>query len=82
MNILEKILKSTKPFSSNKNEIKIDKDGFKSIVTISYKIKIIDSVRFIAILSSNLINNHAEGNHKTKCKDCDCFFNINVSATI
>ena len=52
---------------------KIDKDGNKSVVTISYKIKIIDSTRFMASLLSNLVDNVAEGVNKIKCKDCDCF---------
>ena len=50
---------------------KIDKNGSGSIVTISYKIKFIDSARFMASLLSNLVNNLAEGIHKTECKDCD-----------
>ena len=53
--------------------IKIDKDGNESVETISYKIKFINSVRFIATLLSNLVDNLAEGIHKVKCKDCDCF---------
>ena len=53
--------------------IKIDKDGNESVETISYKIKFINSVRFIATSLSNLVDNLAEGIHKIKCKDCDCF---------
>ena len=53
--------------------IKIDKDGNESVETISYKIKFINSVRFIATSLSNLVDNLAEGIHKVKCKDCDCF---------
>ena len=61
-------------FCSNKKEItKIDKDGNKSVVNISYKIKFIDSVRFMTSSLSNLIDNLAEGIHKIKCKDCDVF---------
>ena len=52
---------------------KIDKDGNKSVVTISYKTKIIDSTRFMASLLSNLVDNVAEGVNKIECKDCDCF---------
>ena len=53
--------------------IKIDKDGNESVETISYKIKFINTVRFIATSLSNLVDNLAEGIHKVKCKDCDCF---------
>ena len=52
---------------------KIDKDGNKSVATVSYKIKFIDIVRFMASPLSNLVNSLAEGIHKTKYKDCDCF---------
>ena len=57
--------------------------------TKSYRLKFIDSTRFMASLLSNLINNLAEEIHKIKCKnehgnkqckrceikykDCDCF---------
>ena len=51
----------------------IDKDGNENVVTISYKIKLIDSARFMAISLSNLVDNQAEGIHKINCKDCDCF---------
>ena len=43
-------------------------------MTISYKVKFIDSARFMASSSSNLVDNLAEGIHKIQCKDCDCFF--------
>ena len=52
---------------------KIDKDGNKSVITISYKTKIIDSAKFMASLLSDLVDNVAEGVDKIKCKDCDCF---------
>ena len=51
----------------------IDKDGNESVVTISYKIKFIDSARFMASSLSSLIDNLAKGIYKIKCKDCDCF---------
>ena len=74
MNALEKIEKSTKYSVPIEKEVtKIDKDGNKSIVTISYKIKFIDSARFMSSSLSNLVDNLAEGIHKIKCKDCDCF---------
>ena len=57
------------------NEVtKIDKDGNESVVTMSYKIKSIDSARFIATSLSNLVDNLTEGILKIKCKDCNCFF--------
>ena len=57
-----------------KNEIKkIDKDGNERVVTISYKIKFIDSARFMTTSLSNLVDNLSDGIHKIKCKDCDCF---------
>ena len=34
-----------------------DKDGNENVVTISYKIKLIDSARFMASSLSNLVNN-------------------------
>ena len=52
----------------------IDEDGNESVVTISYIIKFIDSARFMTISLSNLVDNLAEGIHKIKWKDCDCFF--------
>ena len=51
----------------------IDKDGNGSVVTISYKIKFIDSVRFMASSLSNLFDNVTEGIHEVKCRDCNCF---------
>ena len=74
VNVLGKTKKSTKLFLFQKNEItKIDKDGNESVVNICYKITFINSARFMASLLSNLVDNLAEGIHKIKCKDCDCF---------
>ena len=64
-----------KPFSVQieKEVTKIDKDRKESVVTISHKIKFIDSARFMASSLSNLVHNLAERIHNTKCKDWDCF---------
>ena len=51
----------------------IDKNGNESVVSISYRIKFIDSARFIASSLSNFVDNLAEGVNKIKCEDCDCF---------
>ena len=41
---------------------KIDKDGNESIVTMSYKIKLIDSKEFMASSLSNFIDNPCRRN--------------------
>ena len=56
----------------DKKVINIDKDGNERVVTISYKIKFIDSARIIASSLSNRFYNLAEGIHKSKFEDCDC----------
>ena len=38
--------------------------------TVTYKIKFVDSVRFILSPLSSLANNLPEGLYKDKCKDC------------
>ena len=64
--------KIQKSFPSN--IIKIDKDGNESVATISYKLKFIDSARFVASSFLHLVDNLAEVIPKIKCKDyCDCF---------
>ena len=40
---------------------------------LSYKIKFIDSARFMASSLSNLVDNLEQGIHKIKCKDCVFF---------
>ena len=54
----------------------IDKDSNKSVVAISYKIKFIDSARFIASSLSNLVDNLAEGINKISLKIAIVFFLI------
>ena len=75
MNVLRKIQKSTKPFSFaiEKKVTNIDKDVNESVVTISYRIRFIESARFMACSSSNCVDNLAEGIHKSKRKYCYCF---------
>ena len=74
LNVLGKIQKSTSfSVSIEKEVIKTNKDDNESVVTISYKIKFIDSARFMATSLSNLVDNLTEGIHKIKCKDYDCF---------
>ena len=43
--------------------IKFDKDGNESVAAISYKIKFIDSARFMATSLSTLLDNPTEGIH-------------------
>ena len=62
-----------------KKEItEIDKVGNKSVVNVSYKIKFIDSARFMASSLSNLVDNLAERIHKIKCKS-NCFIEYESS---
>ena len=56
-----------------KEVAKVDKSEIENIITIAYKIKFIDSARFVASSLSNLVNNLGERIHKLKCEDCDCF---------
>ena len=60
-----------------KKEItKIDKDGNENDVNIFYKIKFIDSARFIVSSLSNLVDNLAEGFIKSNVKIVIFFLNI------
>ena len=58
---------------TEKKIIKIDKDGHETVEIKSYKIKFIDSERFTARSSSNLVDNLTWAIHKNKCKFCGCF---------
>ena len=54
-----------------KKEItKKDKNGNDKIIKISYKIKFIDSYRFMSTSLSNLVSNLSEGLHNDRCIDC------------
>ena len=54
-----------------KNEItKKDKNGNDKITKISYKIKFIDSYRFMSTSLSNLVCNLSEGLHNDRCINC------------
>ena len=52
---------------------KDDKYNNDNIITIFDKTKFFDNARFMPSLLSTFVNNLAEGTHKIKCKDCDCF---------
>ena len=67
--------------SIEKEVTNIDKDGNESVVTISYKIKCIDSARFMASSLSNLVDNLAEGVNK-KLNVKMVILNMKVSRTI
>ena len=49
------------------------KDGNDEIIEILYKIKFIDSFRFMSTSLSNLVNNLSEGVHNDKCTDCKSY---------
>ena len=54
-----------------KKEItKKDNSGNDKITKISYKIKFIDSCRFMSTSLSNLASNLSEGLHNDRCIDC------------
>ena len=75
MNVLEKKIEKYKNFSIliKKEITKIDETGNESFENISYKIKFIDSARFMASSLSNLLDNFTDKGHKITCKGCDYF---------
>ena len=81
--LLEKYWKIQHFFVQIEKEIKkVDKDGNKYIITITYKIKFIDNDRFIANSLSNLADNLGNAIHKIKCEDYDSFLeyeSVNVN---
>ena len=76
LTVLQKIVKSMcKTFSVpiKRELVRIDREGNKTTEFISYKIKFIDSMRFMATSLSNLIDNLTGEIHKLKCKNRNCF---------
>ena len=53
-----------------KETTKKDKNGNDKITKISYKIKFIDSYRFMSTSLSSLVNNLSEEVHNDKCTNC------------
>ena len=56
-----------------KEIIKRNKDNNDEIVEILYKIKFIDSFRYMSISLSNLANNLSKGIHNDKCTNCNSY---------
>ena len=56
-----------------KETIKKDKNGNDKITKIPYKIKLIDSYRFMSTSLSKLVNNLSEGVHNDKCTYCKSY---------
>ena len=63
----------TFPVPIKKEITKKDKNGNDKIIKVSYKIKFIDSYRFMSTSLSKLIDNLSEGLHNDKCKDCESY---------
>ena len=66
-----KIQKFPVPMEDKVTEI--GKDRNETAVTVSQKLKFIDSARFMATSVSGLVDNLTTENRKIKCKDCVCF---------
>ena len=60
----------TFPVTIKKEITKKDKNSNDKITKISYKIKFIDSYRFMSASLSNLVSNLSEGLHNDRCIDC------------
>ena len=79
LNVWEKMQKNilliTFSVPIKKQITKIEKDGDDKIVNISYKIKLIDSFRFMSSSLSNLVGNLATDEIKNifsyECEDCN-----------
>ena len=61
---------------------KADKEGNENIIMISYKIKFIDSTRFVASSLSNLVDNLVEWIDKIEVKIGIVFLDMKASRTI
>ena len=70
--VLHKIIEKYITFSVPiKKEIpKNNKNGNGNFTKISYKIKFIDSCRFMSTSHSNLVSNLSEGLHNGNCTNC------------
>ena len=55
---------------------KTDKDGNYKITKISYKIKFIDSFRFMSSSESSLVDNLSEGLQSDQCTDCKTYLEL------
>ena len=66
-------------FPIEKESIKRKKDGNEDIITISQKVKFINSSRFISSVISNLVKNLAEEIDEINAKFPILFFNAKVS---
>ena len=54
----------------NKKITKKDEDGSEKIVNIPYRLKFIDSYRFMSSSLSNHVDNLSNGLHNNRCVDC------------
>ena len=54
--------------------VPIKKKIENKVLEITYKIKFIDSYRFMSSLLSKLVDNLSEGTHSNKCLDCNSCF--------
>ena len=61
----------TFPVQINKEIIRTDKDGNDKTVNIPYKLKFIDSFRFMSTSLSSLVDNLSDELHSNKCTDCE-----------
>ena len=75
LNVFWKIQKSAKlcQFQKKKEVTKIDENGNEKAVTISYQIKFISSVIFMATSLLNCVDNCTKEIHKIKFKGHDSF---------
>ena len=62
--------------NDKKFSVSIEKEMKKviKILNVSFRIKFIDSAKFMTNWLSKLANNLVEEIHKITCKDCNCFF--------